>query len=262
MISAYSIEKESMKDSVLHRIDGRIKLIITLVIVIFAVITKEVSMLLLLESYLIILVLISKISISYFLKRVAIILPFGGLIALFQLFFVEGTVVYILPFGITITSQGIQFAILILSRLIVCLSGITLLASISSIQNIINSMRKLGFPKEMGMLMSMTIRYLFVFFEVLSHIRKAQSSRGFNIKNGKISYLWRLKQIGYTVAMIFLKAFEQGERVYLSMLSRSYSGEATEYHQKDQIKINDYILLILTIIILGILQINYFLKIL
>lgn len=259
--SAYKIEKEAMKNSVLHRLDGRIKLIIALSFIIFAVSTENTTALFFIEIYILILVLISKVSINYYFKRILLILPFGGFMAVLQPFFIPGTVLYSLPFGIIITEKGIIFGFLLISRLFVCLSSIVLLSSISPMENIVNSMRKLGFPKEMAMIMSMTIRYLFVFFDVLSNLRKSQKSRGFDIWNKETPYLWRLKQIGYSVAMIFLKAFEQGERVYLNMLSRSYSGESTEYHKKDQIKTNDYILLILTISILAILQINYFFKI-
>ncbi|MGL4669215.1 MAG: cobalt ECF transporter T component CbiQ [Methanobacteriaceae archaeon] len=259
--TAYKIEKEAMKDSVLHRLDGRIKLIIALAIIIFAVSTENTTTLLFIEIYLLILVLISRISIGYFFKRILLILPFGGFMAVLQPFFIPGTVLYTLPLGITITEQGIIFGFLLISRLFVCLTSIVLLSSISPMENIVNSMRKLGFPKEMAMIMNMTIRYLFVFFDVLANLRKSQKSRGFDIWNKETAYLWRLKQIGYSVAMIFLKAFEQGERVYLSMLSRSYSGEATEYQKIEQIKTNDYILLTLTISILLILQINYFFKI-
>ena len=78
-------------------------------------------------------------------------------------------------------------------------------------------------PKEFAMILSLMIRFLFMFYDELQRIRNAQKSRNFNIFSKKTSYLWRMKQIGYTIMMMFLKAYEQEKKVYLSMISRGYS---------------------------------------
>ncbi|MDD1764188.1 MAG: cobalt ECF transporter T component CbiQ, partial [Methanobacteriaceae archaeon] len=85
-ISIDNIELESGKDSIIHRIDGRIKFLISLLIIIYAVYTTDLLILYIMEIYLLILILLSKISLTYTLKRMLLILPFGGFIALFQLF--------------------------------------------------------------------------------------------------------------------------------------------------------------------------------
>jgi len=244
------IERETWKDSAIHNLDGRIKLISIILIIVYAVYTTDFLVLLLLEIYILILLLFSKVSITYFTKRVLMILPFGGVIAVFQPFIKQGLILYTLPLGLTITYEGILFGGLLLARLIVCLSAIVLLSSVTPLETIVNSMRKLGFPKEMSMILSMTVRYLFVFFDELNNIRKAQKSRSFNIWNKKTSYLWRIKHIGYTIMMLFLKSFEKGESVYYSMLSRGYVGEATSYKKENPIRYIDYTIIILTIIVI------------
>jgi len=244
------IEQESWKDSAIHNLDGRIKLILTVSIIVYAVYTTDFLVLLLLEIYILILLLFSKVSIGYFAKRVLMILPFGGFIAIFQPFIKTGLILYTLPLGLTISYEGITFGALLLSRLIVCLSAIVLLSSVTPLETIVNSMRKLGFPKEMSMILSMTVRYLFVFFDELDNIRKAQKSRSFNIWNKETSYIWRIKQIGYTIMMLFLKSFEKGERVYYSMLARGYVGEATSYKKENPIMYIDYAIIVLTLIVI------------
>ena len=261
-ISLEKIEQESWKDSIIHNLNGRIKLILTVLIIVYAVYTTDFLVLLLLEIYLIILLLFSKVSLLYFLKRVLIILPFGGFIAIFQLFIHQGIILYTLPFGLTITYEGLIFGALLFSRLIVCLSAIVLLSSVTTLETIVNSMRKLGFPKEMSMILSMTVRYLFVFFEELDNIRKAQKSRSFNVWNKKTSYLWRIKQIAYSIMMLFLKSFEKGETVYYSMLARGYSGEAISYQEESPVMKMDYGIIVLTLIIIfsvEIIRLNVFL---
>ena len=245
-----SIEQETWKNSIIHKLDGRIKLILTFMIIIYSVYTTDLKVLLLLEIYLIILLLFSKVSISYFIKRIVVILPFGGFIAIFQPFIKEGLVLYSLPFGLTISYEGILFGILLLSRLVVCLSAIVLLSSVTPLDSIINSMKKLGFPKIMAMILNMTIRYLFVFFNELENITKAQKSRCFNIWNKKTSYSWRLKQVAYTIMMLFLKSFEKGETVYYSMLARGYTGEAISFQEETPIMKIDYGIIAITLIVI------------
>ncbi|MCL2156673.1 MAG: cobalt ECF transporter T component CbiQ [Methanobrevibacter sp.] len=248
--SLNNMEQETWKNSFIHNLDGRVKLILTFMIVFYSVYTTDLKVLFLLEVYLIIILVLSKVSISYFVKRVLIILPFGGLIAIFQPFIKEGLVLYTLPFGLTISYEGVLFGILLLSRLVVCLSAIVLLSSITPLNSIVNSMRKLGFPKEMAMILSMTIRYLFVFFDELENIFKAQKSRCFSVWNRKTSYSWRLKQIAYTIMMLFLKSFEKGETVYYSMLSRVYTGEAISYKEEPSIMKIDYGIIAITFFII------------
>lgn len=249
-VTLNNIEQEAWKNSIIHSLDGRIKLLLIFMIVIYSVYTTDLKILFLLEIYLIIILLFSKISISYFVKRVLMILPFGGFIAIFQPFIKEGLILYTLPLGLTVSYEGIIFGILLLSRLVVCLSAIVLLSSVTPLESIVNSMRKLGFPKEMAMILSMTVRYLFVFFDELENIKKAQKSRCFSIWNKKTSYSWRLKQIGYTVMMLFLKSFEKGETVYHSMLTRCYTGEATSYKKEAPIMKIDYGIIVLTLLII------------
>jgi len=249
-ITIDKIEQESWKNSIIHSLDPRIKLILTLLIIVYAVYTTDFLVLILLEIYLIILLLFSKVSISYFIKRILMILPFGGFIAIFQPFIQKGLTLHTLPLGLTISYEGTIFAILLLSRLIVCLSAIVLLSSVTPIEAIVNSLRKLGFPKEMSMILSMTVRYIFVFFDELENILTSQKSRCFNIWNKKTSYTWKLKQIAYTIMMLFLKSFEKGETVYYSMLSRGYTGEAISYKEESPIMKIDYGIIALTIIII------------
>ncbi|MDR1819497.1 MAG: cobalt ECF transporter T component CbiQ [Methanobrevibacter sp.] len=248
--SVNTLEREARKKSAIHNLDSRIKLIMTLIIIVYGVYTTNLLNLLLIEIYIIFLVFLSKISLKYYLKRIVYILPFGGFIAIFQPFIRPGDILYTLPFGLSLSYQGVQFGILLLSRLTVSISMIVLFSSSTPMNSIINAMRRLGFPKVLSMILSLTVRYLFVFFDELDNIRNAQKSRCFNIWNHKISYMWILRQLGYTIMMIFLNSFEKGEKIYFSMLSRGYNGESNQYIEEPSMKHINYFVLILTIAII------------
>jgi len=65
-----------------------------------------------------------------------------------------------------------------------------------------------------------------------------------------------MKQLGYTVAMMFLKAYEQGETIYLSMASRGFSDKSKLYHdRKKKISSRDYVFISTTLVLVACLQI-------
>ncbi|MDP2844661.1 MAG: cobalt ECF transporter T component CbiQ, partial [Candidatus Methanoperedens sp.] len=90
-ISLTDIERETYKKSVVHHIDGRIKILITLAIIVYAVALPRLDILNFmklgaLEVYIIIHLLLAKLDFSYLALRFAIALPFGFGIAAFQPF--------------------------------------------------------------------------------------------------------------------------------------------------------------------------------
>jgi len=251
-----SIEMQARKSSALHSLDGRIKIISCMFIIVYAVYTSSVVVLSVMGLYLIVLILMSHISLSYTFKRIALILPFGGVIAIFQLFIKDGTVLYILPFGIEITQQGLDFALLLFSRIIICITTIVLLSSVTPMQELINSARKLGVPREFSMLLSLTLRYLFFFYDELRRIHNAQKTRCFDIRSKKTAYMWRLRKVGETIGMVFLRSYEQGEKVYFSMLSRGYSESFNLYKDNEKLNLKDYTFIAITISLIVLLEIT------
>lgn len=234
------LEKHSMNTSVLHTLDGRVKLVILLAIIVYAVYTTDLLILAIMELYLVVLLTVSHLSFKESFKRVLFILPFGGVIAFFQPFIMPGLVIYTGPLGIHITYQGLMFGILLISRLIVSLTSIVILSSLSPMQEVVNSFRRLGMPREFAMIFSLFIRYLFMFYDELNKILHAQRSRNFHIFNKKTTYMWRMKQLAYTIAMMFLRSYERGETVYFSMLSRGYSENSEIYTDNKKLATKDF----------------------
>jgi cobalt/nickel transport system permease protein len=187
---------------------------------------------------------------------VLIIIPFGGSIAILQPFVHGGIILYTLPLGVHITYQGVMFGLLLFSRLLVTLTCIVLLSSISPMQEVAESFRRLGMPRDFSMIFSLFIRFLFLFYEELGKITNAQTSRNFDIFSKKTAYIWRLKMVAYTVMMMFLKSYERGESVYLSMASRGFSDKSQLYSlTKKEINLNEYSFITTTLVLIVCLQI-------
>jgi cobalt/nickel transport system permease protein len=255
--SISKLEKETEKESPLHFMDGRVKLILLLSIIVFAVFSTQIVIMAFLEVYLLLLIYVSHVSFKTSLKRVLLLLPFGGFIIAFQPFIHPGNIIWTGPFfGITVTDAGLMWSLLLISRLVVSLTSIVLLSSVSPMQEVVQSFRKLGMPREFAMIFSLMIRFLFMFYDELERIMHAQKARNFDIFNKKTTYMWRMKQVGYTIAMMFLRAFERGETIYLSMVSRGYSDQSKLYHDtKRKFGRNEYFFIATTIILIVCLQV-------
>ena len=246
----------SNQDSILHNVDSRIKLIVLVLIILFAVTSSNYIVFIVLEAYLLLLIYLSGISIKDALMRVLVILPFGFFIAIFQPFIQPGDVLYTLPLGIKITLQGIQFAELLLARLVISITSIVLFSYITPMKDIAEAFRRLHMPNEFAMIFSLFVRFIFLFYDELNTIRQAQASRCFSLTNNT-PYLWKVKQVGYLFLMMFLRAYDRGEKVYSSMASRGYNSESTIYYSKEGISMHSiaYITIpIIIIIVLVVLQ--------
>lgn len=259
-ISLAEIERETYRKSPIHHMDGRIKILITFLIILYAVAlprmdTLNFMKLGLLEGYLIAFMLLAKIGFSYLALRFAIALPFGFGIAVFQPFLKQPfitnfKILYSLPLGLEVTREGMLFGAIIFAKFFVCISAVILLSSTTSLSELVTSARRLGLPKELALLFTMMVRYLFVFWNMLGRIRTAQKTRCFNIWNKKVPRRWTLEQIGFTISSLFIRSYEQGERTYQSMLCRGYNADAHVYTGKKNLSAIDVFALVLTIVMI------------
>lgn len=255
--NALNLDELASKDSPIHNLDGRIKLISAILIIVIAAFSNNLIIPIVLEIFLLIVIAIAKLSYINSFKRVAMLLPFGGVIIVFQPFIHPGNVLWSYSW-ITVTDVGLNWAILLLVRIIVSLTSIVILSSTSPMQQIVASFRRLNMPKDLAMILSIMVRFLFVFIDELAAIRRSQKSRNFHIHSKLTPYKWRVKQVGYTVAMMFVKSYEQGERVYKSMISRGFSDESDLYNEKEKLQKSDYLYIGIIIILIISLEIIVF----
>ena len=160
-------------------------------------------------------------------KRLLLVLPFGFFLIFFQIFFTNRyyTVFHViatLPFGIHIYAESVEFAVILLVKFVVCVSAIILLSSTTKLHDMLEGAGRMGLPPEFTLTFGMMIRYLFVFGYIYRKINESLATRCFDPFDPSLPYRYRMKQIGYTVGTIFIRSYEQGERVYTSMLCRGY----------------------------------------
>jgi cobalt/nickel transport system permease protein len=231
----FQIERDAYRDSPVHRLDARVKItiafaaIIALVAVPYSTMIYSVGAIFFL--FFCVLWACTRLSPVIYVKRALAIIPLWGVIIFFQIFlknkyYTTYDVVMSLPFGINIYAQSIEFAFILLVKFVVCISFIILLSSTTKIQDILEGGARMGLPAEFALALGMMIRYLFVFGYMLRKINESLKTKCFDAFDRHLPYRYRLRQLGYTIGTMFIRSYEQGERVYISMLCRGYGRES------------------------------------
>lgn len=241
----YFIEKYAYQTSVVHRLDARIKLLIALAAIVAIVAVPYSTRVYELGAVLVALVaalwVASRLSPVVYLRRLALILPFGIFLIAFQVFVKNPYydvfhTIATLPFGIEVYAESVEFASVLLVKFVVSVSFIILLSSTTKMQDMIEAAGRLGLPREFTLTLAMMVRYIFVFAEMFTRIRTAMATRCFDPLDRTLPYRYRLHQLGYTVGTVFIRSYEQGERTYTSMLCRGYGANAGLYIRKKPLR--------------------------
>ena len=250
----FYIEKTAYRDSVVHDLDARVK-ILGMFAIIFAMVAVPYSPLvftvgIIFLAFIALLWALSGLPWLVYVKRLIMVLPFGLFIIIFQIFFTNRYysvfhVIVTLPLGIHIYAESVEFALILFVKFIVCVSAIILLSSTTKLQDMLEGAGRMGLPPEFALTFGMMIRYLFVFGYIFRKINESLTTRCFDPFDSSLSYRYRIKQIGYTVGTIFVRSYEQGERVYTSMLCRGYGKNSHIFLVKKPLRATEWSFLVL-----------------
>ena len=254
--------------SVIHKMDARLKLILTLLyIILLFLITKPVSYLIVI-ALTVFVILISRISVKYFLtglKPMLVIIMFTVII---NLFFTAGTPIWqadIFGLGVKITKEGVKMGVAILIRLTLLVCGTSLLTLTTSpimltdaIESVLSPLKIFKVPShEIAMMMSIAIRFIPTISEEADKIIKAQKARGADFESGNI--IMSEKAMIPLVVPLFVSAFRRADELATAMDSRCYHGGngRTRMKQMRFIKTDYCIILYSILFLLIILSLEY-----
>lgn len=202
------IDKYAELDSVVHKADARLKIIVSFVLILLIVLSGPTAYLsfILYGAVLLVLLVVSMIPFLFIFKKTLVVIPFVILIAVF-IPFMKGQDGIILFRGMIIRSY--------LS--ILCM---TLLISSTKFTSLLKGLEQLRTPKIFVMIMSFMYRYLFLLIDEMQRMQRAKESRSF----GKTGRLRLVKLLSNIIGVLFVRSYERAERVYLAMCSRGFNG--------------------------------------
>jgi len=232
--SIYS-EKYAKRNGLLQGIDGRVKIIALLFLIISAVYAKTIDMLLFFIVLSMILAVASKIPLSFFIPRVWFFIPlFTGIIVLPATLNVVTpgkeifTLMAIKSWHLSITKEGIHAAVILVARVAATSSFAILITLTTRWNDTVKSMHDLKFPKVFVLILSMSYRYIFLLLDMIRNMLLSRKSRVM----GKEKSMGSWKLYSPIIASLFMKAFSLNGRVYYAMLARGFGNEPQSMKKK------------------------------
>jgi energy-coupling factor transport system permease protein len=216
-------------DSPVHRLDPRIKIIISFIYLISLFIVKDLLVFAFVTVFLLFIIKISKVPVKYILKRlkpIFLIIIFAFTI---NLFMTPGKIMF--SYGIfKITEEGLYQAVFMVLRLVYLIIGTSMLTLTTSpialtdgIEYLLNPFKKIGLPAhELAMMMTIALRFIPTLLEETDKIMKAQMARGADFESGNV--MKRAKALIPLLVPLFISAFRRADELAMAMEARCYRG--------------------------------------
>jgi len=206
----------------MQSLDPRVKAVTLLIFIIFVGLAQDFPVLIAIFILALVLVLLSKIPVAFFLKRLFIFIPvFTAVIAIPAIFITPGTPLVIIAGQAVITAQGARTAGLLIMRVVDSLSLGLLLIFTTPWTKFLVALRWLRLPSLIVDVLGMTYRYIFLLLHTTNSMLLARQSRTIGGFSGAENRRW----LGRALATTMVKSQYLSEEVYLAMLSRGYQGE-------------------------------------
>lgn len=247
-------------NSRIHRLDPRVKVVLTLLFIVSNVLLPDGSWLAFLAAWLILLVInrSAHFSFGYLFKRSFIALPFA-LAAITVIFVQPGAPLASWEWGsrtITISDAGMVRFVSIVIRSWLSVQAAILLTATTQFPDMMHALRHLKVPAILISIISFMYRYLFVLVDEALRLLRAREARSARLVNdGRYggTVFWRAKVAGSMVGQLFVRSFERSDKVYNAMLARGYRGQLLTMNPHIMTR-PDWLLLLLGVGVIAILQ--------
>lgn len=246
-------------DSIIHRLDPRSKLLAMFLLIVISFWANNPITNLLLFVVTGIFISLSGVPLSFFIKGLRSMFFLIAFTTIFQLFFITGgQVLWEIGF-IKITSHGIEQAGIIFCRFVLIIFFSTLLtlttmplSLATAVESLLSPLKRFKVPvHEIGLMLSMSLRFVPTLMDDTIRIMNAQKARGVDFGEGSI--VQKVKAMIPILIPLFATSLKRADSLATAMEARGYQGGVgrSQYRQLSWMR-KDSIALIL-ISLLGIL---------
>ena len=216
-------------DSVIHRLDARIKIIWTLVYLIMIFFVRDFIGYGIFLLTLGVIIKIADIPFRFIVRGMKPIAFILAVTLIFNLFLFDGKVLLALG-PLEITDKGVHQAVFIAFRLVLLIFGTSLLTYTTKpmqltdgFEYLMSPLAKLGFPaNEVAMMMTIALRFIPTLLEEADKIMKAQQARGADFETGNV--ITRIKSMIPLIIPLFVSSFRIAQELAMAMEARCYRG--------------------------------------
>lgn len=234
-------------ESVIHKLDPRVKLGGTLLYIISLFLFNNFLGYLIAALFLALIIKLSKVPFSYMVRGMKAIAFLLLITVLFNLFLTPGTPLVSI-WKLTITYEGLKTAAFMAIRLTFLIIGSSVMTLTTTPNNLTDGMEKMMRPlrvikvpvHEVAMMMSIALRFIPILLEETDKIMKAQIARGADFESGNL--IKRAKALVPLLVPLFISAFRRANDLAMAMEARCYRGGAGRTKMKPLIyKKRDFI---------------------
>ncbi len=216
-------------NSILHRLDPRVKFLGTLVYVVSLFLVRGPFGYAFCGAVLLVLIFLSKVPFLYVLRSLKPILFIMIITMAFNVFLTPGTILWRWGF-LKITEEGIRMAVKMGIRLVFLVTGSSIMTLTTTPNSLTDGMESLfGFLRifhvpvhEIAMMMSIALRFIPILTEETDKIRKAQIARGADFETG--GFIKRMRAMIPLLVPLFVSAFRRANDLAMAMEARCYHG--------------------------------------
>ena len=230
MISDITIGQYYSGTSVIHRMDARMKFVLTMALIVILFVCRNFYSLALGLIFVVATLLLSKVPMKMMWRSIKPLVILMLFTAVINVFYNRGGETLVSFWKITITTTGVYTAIFTTVRIILLVVVSSLLTYTTSpitltdaIERLLSPLKLLRFPvHELAMMMSIALRFVPTLIEETDKIMSAQKARGAEIDTG--SFMTRAKNMISILVPLFISSFRRADELATAMECRCYNG--------------------------------------
>ena len=216
-------------DSILHKLDPRVKFLGTLVFIISLFLIKGLAGYVFVTVVLATLIKLSKVPFGMMLKGMKAIIFILIITVIFNMLFTPGEAIFRI-WRLTITREGVIQAFRMAIRLSYLIIGSSIMTLTTTPNQLTDAMENLFSPlkvikvpvHEISMMMSIALRFIPILMEETDKIMKAQIARGADFESGNL--IKRVTNMIPLLVPLFVSAFQRANDLAMAMEARCYHG--------------------------------------
>ena len=230
MIRDITIGQYYPTDSLLHRLDPRVKLLGTLVFIVSLFIADSWLGYVLAAAFLALMIRLSNVPLKFMLRGLKAVMILLLISVGFNIFLTDGEHVLLEFWIIKITWEGVKQALFMGTRLIFLIMGSSLMTLTTTPNQLTDGLETgLGFLKkihvpihEIAMMMSIALRFIPILIEETDKIMKAQMARGADFETGGL--IQKARALVPILVPLFISSFRRATDLAMAMEARCYHG--------------------------------------
>ena len=217
-------------NSIIHRMDARMKIILTLALLVDVFVSDGFVGFALILAFVLFAAKLTRISLSFVVRGLKPIAFIAAFTFILNLFMQTGGETLIEWKFIRITTGGLRTAIYMALRLMLLVISSQLLTLTTSslsltdgLESLMKPLAKIKFPAhEIAMMMSIALRFIPTLMEETDKIMNAQKARGADFESGTL--IKRAKSMVPLLVPLFVSSFRRADELAMAMEARCYRG--------------------------------------